>query len=43
MNLPVLEPSVFVDKTVEGWTLVRRRRWSLASAKQVSDPSISVN
>jgi hypothetical protein len=28
INLPVLEPSVFVDKTVEGCTLVRRLRWS---------------
>jgi hypothetical protein len=30
MNLPVMEPSVFIDKTVEGWTVVRRRRWSPA-------------
>nr|XP_051190804.1 uncharacterized protein LOC127304140 [Lolium perenne] len=43
MNLPVLEPSVFVDKTMDGWTLVRRRRWSPAFAKKVCDPGITEN
>nr|XP_051229335.1 uncharacterized protein LOC127347151 [Lolium perenne] len=43
MNLPVLEPSIFVDKTMEGWTLVRRRRWSSASVKKVRDPGITEN
>ncbi|KAK1682059.1 hypothetical protein QYE76_042907 [Lolium multiflorum] len=38
--LPVLEPSVFVDDGQDGWTVVRRRRWSPASGKKRLDPKI---
>jgi hypothetical protein len=39
--LPILEPSVFEDDGQEGWTVVRRRRWSPASGKRSSDPVIA--
>ncbi|KAM0905253.1 hypothetical protein ACQ4PT_017525 [Festuca glaucescens] len=35
---PVLEPTVFFDDDVEGWTVVRRRRWSPASDEKIRDP-----
>jgi hypothetical protein len=34
LNLPILEPSLFEDDGLEGWTVVRRRRWSPASGKK---------
>jgi hypothetical protein len=34
---PVLEPFVFVDDNTEGWTVVRRRRWSPASDAKAHD------
>ncbi|KAM0849117.1 hypothetical protein ACQ4PT_053932 [Festuca glaucescens] len=39
--MPVLEPSVFVDDEVDGWTVVRRRRWSPAIDSSSHDPIIS--
>ncbi|KAM0930682.1 hypothetical protein ACQ4PT_000783 [Festuca glaucescens] len=39
MNLPILEPSVFEDDGLEGWTVVRRRHWSPASGKRSRDPA----
>jgi hypothetical protein len=36
--MPVLEPSVFFDDNTEGWTVVRRRRWSPVSDVKVHDP-----
>jgi hypothetical protein len=42
IKLPVLEPSVFVDTSSEGWTIVRRRRWSPASVSRVRDPGLTV-
>ncbi|KAM0842883.1 hypothetical protein ACQ4PT_058062 [Festuca glaucescens] len=39
--MPVLEPSVFVDDEVDGWIVVRRRRWSLAIDSSSHDPIIS--
>ncbi|KAM0865553.1 hypothetical protein ACQ4PT_043194 [Festuca glaucescens] len=41
VNVPILEPSVFDDDGQEGWTVVRRRRWSPASGKRSSDPMFS--
>lgn len=41
IKLPVLEPSVFVDETKEGWTLVHRRRWSPAAVSTVRDPGLT--
>ncbi|KAM0921230.1 hypothetical protein ACQ4PT_007109 [Festuca glaucescens] len=38
---PVLEPTVFVDDGGEGWTVVRRRRWSPAIVRHPLDPIIS--
>ncbi|KAM0930524.1 hypothetical protein ACQ4PT_000898 [Festuca glaucescens] len=40
--MPVLEPSVFTDDSMEGWTVVRRRRWSPAIGKRSNDPRKSV-
>jgi hypothetical protein len=40
---PVIEPSVFLDESLEGWTVVRRRRWSPASDVNLCDPRMSVN
>jgi hypothetical protein len=37
LNIPVIESSVFVDENLEGWTMVRRRRWSPASVAKVRD------
>jgi hypothetical protein len=37
-KLPVLEPTVFPDEDMEGWTVVPRRRWSPASDANVRDP-----
>jgi hypothetical protein len=34
----VLEPSVFLDDNTEGWTVVRRRRWSPAIEVKAQDP-----
>jgi hypothetical protein len=36
--LPVLQPTVFPGDNMEGWTIVRRRRWSPASDANVRDP-----
>jgi hypothetical protein len=35
---PVLEPSVFMDDGMDGWTVVRRRRWSPAIGNRSHDP-----
>ncbi|KAM0852187.1 hypothetical protein ACQ4PT_051922 [Festuca glaucescens] len=37
-NKPVLEPSVFRDDNLHGWTVVHRRRWSPALGTKVHDP-----
>ncbi|KAM0830239.1 hypothetical protein ACQ4PT_066356 [Festuca glaucescens] len=37
-TMPVMEPSVFMDDNTEGWTVVRRRRWSPAIARRSQDP-----
>jgi hypothetical protein len=34
----VLEPSVFYDDDVEGWTVVRQRCWSPVSDAKIQDP-----
>ncbi|KAM0853242.1 hypothetical protein ACQ4PT_051215 [Festuca glaucescens] len=41
INKPVLEPSVFRDDSLQGWTVVHRRRWSPAVGKKVLDPTKS--
>jgi hypothetical protein len=38
----LLEPSVFTDDGMEGWTVVCRRRWSPAIGKRSPDPRKSV-
>jgi hypothetical protein len=38
MTIPILEPSVFEDDGLKGWTVVRRRRWSPVSGKRSHDP-----
>ncbi|KAM0887204.1 hypothetical protein ACQ4PT_029203 [Festuca glaucescens] len=40
---PVLEPSVFVDESMDGWTVVRRRRWSPAFDDNLQDPKMMDN
>ncbi|KAK1699142.1 hypothetical protein QYE76_015839 [Lolium multiflorum] len=35
---PVLEPSVFTDDNMDGWTVVRRRRWPPAIISDAHDP-----
>ncbi|KAM0898292.1 hypothetical protein ACQ4PT_022009 [Festuca glaucescens] len=40
---PVLEPSVFVDESMDGWTVVRRRRWSPAFDDNLRDPKMMDN
>jgi hypothetical protein len=37
---PVLEPSVFHDESIQGWTVVRRRRWSPAIRRAALDPKL---
>ncbi|KAM0842689.1 hypothetical protein ACQ4PT_058202 [Festuca glaucescens] len=41
--MPVLQPSVFFDDTTEGWTVVRRQRWSPAPDVRFQDPRSKVN
>jgi hypothetical protein len=36
--MPVLDPSVFVDDDVGGWTVVRRRCWSPTIDERTYDP-----
>ncbi|KAM0924796.1 hypothetical protein ACQ4PT_004716 [Festuca glaucescens] len=36
--MPVMEPTVFLDDSTEGWTVVRRRRWPPAIGKKALDP-----
>ncbi|KAM0837866.1 hypothetical protein ACQ4PT_061357 [Festuca glaucescens] len=38
LSMPVMEPTVFVDDSTEGWTVIRRRRWLPAIGKTVHDP-----
>ncbi|KAM0898640.1 hypothetical protein ACQ4PT_021807 [Festuca glaucescens] len=40
--MPVLQPSVFVDDGLDGWTVVRRRRWSPANERMLPDPFVPV-
>jgi hypothetical protein len=40
-NRPVLEPLVFHDDCMQGWTVVHRRRWSPAFGKKVLDPELT--
>ncbi|KAM0834290.1 hypothetical protein ACQ4PT_063701 [Festuca glaucescens] len=37
-TMPVLEPSVFMDDDMDGWTVIRRRRWSPAIGNELHDP-----
>jgi hypothetical protein len=41
--LPVLEPSVFHDESLHGWSVVHRRRWLPAIGKKRQVPLISQN
>ncbi|KAM0908073.1 hypothetical protein ACQ4PT_015705 [Festuca glaucescens] len=40
---PIMEPSVFVDDSTEGWTIVRRRRWPPVIDALPQDPKIKEN
>ncbi|KAM0849021.1 hypothetical protein ACQ4PT_053994 [Festuca glaucescens] len=40
---PVMEPSVFLDESTEGWTVVRRRRWPSVIDRTALDPKITEN
>jgi hypothetical protein len=42
-KMPVLEPSVFFDDTTEGWSVIRRRRWSPASDVRAQDPKKEIS
>jgi hypothetical protein len=35
---PVMDPSVFMDDSTEGWTVVRRRRWPPVIGTRAHDP-----
>jgi hypothetical protein len=35
---PAMEPSVFLDNSTEGWTIVRRRRWLPVIDRRAHDP-----
>ncbi|KAM0871704.1 hypothetical protein ACQ4PT_039194 [Festuca glaucescens] len=36
-SMPVLEPSVFMDDDMDGWTVVRRRHWSPVISSEAHD------